>query len=58
MFLLNLFLWLWYGPEQYERMKQTEKKMNTGLRYKTDACYELDRIFKTEKELTRKNDSS
>lgn len=56
MFLLNFFLWLWYGPEQYQRMKQTEKRMNTGLRYKSDASYELDRIFKTEKELTRKND--
>lgn len=48
MFLLNFFLWIWYGPEQYERMKATEKKMQTGLRYNAGANYEVDRIFKKE----------
>lgn len=46
--LLNFFLWIWYGPEQYERMKATEKKMQTGLRYNAGANYEVDRIFKKE----------
>ena len=55
MFLLNLFLWLWYGPEQYEMMKATEKKMQTGLRYNSGASYEVDRIFKKEG-LTSKKD--
>lgn len=42
MFILNFFLWLWYGPEQYERIKQDR----ATVRYKSDANQDLDRIFK------------